>query len=81
MTSPSGRHLGNNHSLFKPDGLKYFKEHLDFSKRMMTLHHIMTTIALLNEFPLFKWLTPIVLLLPKDSRYPKIHLIRIINTY
>ena len=41
----------------------------------------MTSIALLNEKPLTRWLTSIVVLLPKDIGRPKIHRLRIINTY
>ena len=40
-----------------------------------------TSIALLNEKPLARWLTSIVILLPKDIGRPKIHRLRIINTY
>ena len=48
---------------------------------MWQIHHSIITIALLNEKPLLRWLTSIVILLPKDSGQPKIHRLRIINTY
>ena len=48
---------------------------------MIKLHHTITYTALLNAPPLHRWLTSIVLLLPKDKGQPKIHRLRIINTY
>ena len=80
-TSPSGRHLGHHHSLLSPDGNQYNKNKEDFSDRMWNLHHSITSIALLNEKPLHRWLVSIVVLLPKDPRRPQIHRLRIINTY
>ena len=80
-TSPSGRHLGHHKCLLKPDGNQYSKEEPDFGERMMKLHHTITSTALLNASPLHRWLTSIVLLLPKVKGQPKIHRLRIINTY
>ena len=80
-TSPSGRHLGHHKSLLKPDGTQYSDEEADFEERMIKLHHTITSIALLNAPPLHRWLTSIVLLLPKDKGQSKIHRLRIINTY
>ena len=80
-TSPSGRHLGHHKCLLKPDGNQYSKEEPDFGERMMKLHHTITTTSLFNASPLHRWLTSIVLLLPKDKGQPKIHRLRIINTY
>ena len=80
-TSPSGRHLGYHHSLLTPDGVQYSKEKEDFSERMWRLHHKITSIALLNARPLRRWLTSIVILILKDKGKPKIHRLRIINTY
>ena len=80
-TSPSGKHLGHHKCLLKPDGNQYSKEELDFGEIMMRLHHTITPIALLNASPLIRWLTSIVLLLPKDKGQPKINRLRIINTY
>ena len=48
---------------------------------MMKLHHTITSTALLNTSFLHQWITFIVLLLPKDKGQPKIHRLRIINTY
>ena len=59
-TPPSGRHLDHHHSLLSPDGTQYNKDKEDFSDRMWHIHHNMTSIALLNEKPLTRWLTSIV---------------------
>ena len=72
-TSPPGRHLGHHYSLLAPDGTQYDKEKEDFSDRMWHIHHNITSISLLNEKPLARWLTLIVILLPKDIGRPKIH--------
>ena len=48
---------------------------------MWQIHHSITIIALLNEKHLLRWLTSIMILLPKDAEQPKIHRLRIINTY
>ena len=77
-TSPSGRHLGHHHGLLSPDSTQYNRDKED---KMRHIHHNMTSIALLNEKPLTRWLTSIVVLLPKDIGRPKIHRLRIINTY
>ena len=60
---------------------QYSKKKEDFSERMWRLHHKITSIALLNARPLRRWLTSIVILIPKDKGKPKIHRLRIINTY
>ena len=80
-TSLSGRDLGHHHSLLSPDGNQYNKNKEDSSDRMSNLHHSITSIALLNEKPLHRWLTLFVILLPKDSGRPQIHRLCIINTY
>ena len=80
-TSPSRRHLGHQKCLLKPYGNQYSTEEPDFGKIMMKLHHTITITALLNASPLHRWLTSIVLLLPKDKGQQKIHRLRIINTY
>ena len=41
----------------------------------------MTSIAIDNENPLTRWLTSLIIRLPKDIRHPKINRLRIINTY
>ena len=48
---------------------------------MWKLHHNITYIALLSARPLSRWLMSIVILIPKDKGKPKIHRLRIINTY
>ena len=78
---PSERRLGHHHPLLTPDEVQYSKEKEKFSKRMWKLHHNITSIALLNARPLRRWLMSIVILAPKDNGKPKIHRLRIINTY
>ena len=48
---------------------------------MWKLHHNITSVALLNARSLRRWLVSIVILIPKYKRKPKIHRLRIINTY
>ena len=48
---------------------------------MWNLHHSITSIALLNEKPLNRWLASIVILIPKDEGRPQIHRLYIVNTY
>ena len=48
---------------------------------MLSLHHTITSTVLLNSASLNRWLVSIVILTPKDSGQPKIHRLRIINTY
>ena len=73
--------MGHRQSLLKLDETKYSEEETDFGERMMKLYHIITSIALLNASPLHRWFTSIILLLPKDKETPKIHRLRIMNTY
>ena len=48
---------------------------------MWKLRHNINSITLLNARPLRRWLMSIVILIPKDKGKPKIHRLRIINTY
>ena len=48
---------------------------------MISLHHTITSTVLLNALPLNRWLTSIVILLPKESGQPKNRRLRIISTY
>ena len=41
----------------------------------------MMNIALMNAKPLLRWLTSIVIILHKDIGKPKMHILRLINTY
>ena len=66
-TSPLGRHLGHHHSLLSPDRNQYNEDKENFSDRMWNLYHSITSLALLNEKPLIRWLTSIVILLPIDE--------------
>ena len=79
---PSGRHLDHHHSLLSPDGTQYNKDKEDFSDRMWHIHLNMTSIMRSSmKKTLTRWLTSIVMLLPKDTGRSKIHRLRIINTY
>ena len=48
---------------------------------MWKVHHNITSIALLNARPLRLWLLSIVISIHKDNSEPKIHRLRVINTY
>ena len=48
---------------------------------MWKLYHHITSIALLNARPLRRWLIYIIIFIPKDKGKPKIHRLRIVNTY
>ena len=80
-TLPSWKHLGYHHSLLVPDGVYYEKEEENFSTRMWSIHHKITSIAIRNEKPLNRWPTSIVSLLIKDGGRPKIHRLILINPY
>ena len=69
------------HSLLKSNETQYPDEVQDFSDRMLSLHHTLTSTALLKSSPLNRWLVSIVILIPKDSGQPKNHRLRIINIY
>ena len=80
-TSPSGQHLGHHHALLAPDGVQYDNSNTNFADTMWGIHNNITNITLLNEKPLSRWLLSLVIILPKDPVRPRIHRIRLINTY
>ena len=80
-TSPSGRHLGHHHAILAPDGVQYDDSNTNFVDTMWCIHNNITNIALLNEEPLSRWLLSLVIILPKGPGRPRIHKIRLINTY
>ena len=55
--SPSERYLCHHHILLSSDSNQHNEDQEDFSDRMWNLHHIIISIALLNEKPLNRWLT------------------------
>ena len=77
-TSPSGRHLRHHHSVLVPDGIYYELYELEFSNNMWQIHQKSTSVAMVKENPLNRWLIYLIILLPKDVGRPKIHLLRII---
>ena len=54
MISPFGSYFRHHHILFKPDGIQYSKDKPDCSEKILKLHHSITSIVLLNEFPILK---------------------------
>ena len=79
--SSSGRHLGHHHALLVPDGEQYDKDKIHFSDTMWCIHNNITNIVRLKQTPLTRWILSLVIILPKDSGRPRIHRIRLINTY
>ena len=63
------------------DGTDYLDTKQDFANTMWNLHNDITNTTLLNEKPLIRWLTLFVIIIPQDVGQPKIHRLRIINTY
>ena len=51
-TSPSRRHLCHHHSVLLPERVQYNIEEQNFSTRMLSIHHKITSIAIRNENPL-----------------------------
>ena len=73
-------HYNIFHVLLAPDG-NNLEDKKDFVDTMWKIHYQMMNIALMNAKPLLRWLTSIVIILHKDIGKPKIHILRLINTY
>lgn len=80
ITSTTGKQYGHHHALLVPDE-NDFSEYNDFRNIRWNIYYYITTIALLKTKSLFRWLVSVVIMLPKDLGRPKIHRVRIINTY
>ena len=83
-TSPSGRHLGHFHALFRPLKAKNDTER-DKLEGMRTdiieLHALMLQNAYDNEHVYERWSYIITCMLGKDAGIPRIHRLRIIHLY
>lgn len=79
--SPLGTHLSHQHSLLAPGCIQYNDEIKYFADTVWNIHHNLKNIAILNEKSLLRCLISIVILLSKDFGSPKVHRIRLINTY
>ena len=83
-TSPSGRHLGHFHALFRPLKAKDDEERdLLEGKRqdIVELHALMLQTAYDNEHVYKRWEYILTCMLGKDSGIPRIHRLRIIHLY
>ena len=85
-TSPSGRHLGHYHALYRPfkyDEIK--KEENEKIERLqgiiIRLHHIMLQIAVKHKHVYKRWNTVVTQMIEKDPGSPKLHRLRVINLY
>ena len=83
-TSPSGRHLGHFHALFRPLKAKDDEER-DKLEGLRTdiieLHAMMLQTAYDNEHVYKRWEYILTCMLGKDSGIPRIHRLRIIHLY
>ena len=83
-TSPSGRHLGHFHALFRPLKAKNEEERelLDALRTdIIELHALMLQTAYDNEHVYKRWEYILTCMLGKDSGIPRIHRLRIIHLY
>ena len=83
-TSPSGRHLGHFHALFKPFKAEN-EEERDKLEGMridiIEMHAAMLQTAYDNEHVYDRWSYILTCMLGKDSGVPRIHRLRIIHLY
>jgi hypothetical protein len=83
-TSPSGRHLGHFHALFRPLKAKNDedREKLEGMRAaIIELHALMLQTAYDNEHVYKRWEYILTCMLGKDSGIPRIHRLRIIHLY
>ena len=83
-TSPSGRHLGHFHALFRPLKAKNKedRERLDGIRlQIIELHATMLQTAYDNEHVYARWEYILTCMLGKDTGIPRIHRLRIIHLY
>ena len=83
-TSPSGRHLGHYHALFR--GFQYStQEEFDsidlMCKSIIHLHWLMLQIATKNQHVYQRWKKVVTQMIEKDIRSPKLHRLRVIHLY
>lgn len=83
-TSPSGRHLGHFHALFKPfkfdDSFEkhYFEE---MKEETIEVHYIMLNIAAIHSHLYKLWKNILTCMIEKDKGSAKIHRLRVIHLY
>ena len=83
-TSPSGRHLGHFHALFRPTKAKDDKDRErleDIRAEIIELHATMLQTAYDNEHVYKRWEYILTCMLGKDSGIPRIHRLRVIHLY
>ena len=83
-TSPSGRHLGHFHALFRPfssDNDAEKEEIEDMRSTIICLHHTMLRIATDNSFVYDRWKTIVTQMIEKDKGSPKLYRLRVIHLY
>jgi hypothetical protein len=83
-TSPSGRHLGHYHALFRPLKAKNDKEREkldDLRQEIIEMHAMMLQTAYDNEHVYKRWEYILTCMLGKDEGVPRIHRLRIIHLY
>ena len=83
-TSPSGRHLGHFHALFRPlkAANKEDRERLDgIRQEIIELHATMLQTAYDNEHVYKRWEYIITCMLAKEPGIPRIHRLRVIHLY
>jgi hypothetical protein len=84
ITSPSGRHLGHFHVLFRPLKAKNDKdrERLEGIRQdIIALHAIMLQTAYKNEHVYKRWEYILTCMLGKDTGIPRIYRLRVIHLY
>jgi hypothetical protein len=83
-TSPSGRHLGHFHALFRPLKAKNEedRERLEgIRQEIRELHALMLQTAYDNEHVYKRWEYILTCMLGKDMGIPRIHRLRVIHLY
>ncbi|OEU23095.1 hypothetical protein FRACYDRAFT_233261 [Fragilariopsis cylindrus CCMP1102] len=83
-TSPSGRHLGHFHSLFRPlkaKNKKHREQLDDIRDETIDLHATMLQTAYDNEHVYKRWEYILTCMLAKESGIPRIHRLQVIHLY
>ncbi|OEU11118.1 hypothetical protein FRACYDRAFT_246229 [Fragilariopsis cylindrus CCMP1102] len=83
-TSPSGRHLGHFHALFRPlkaKNKKHREQLDDIRQDIIDMHATMLQTAYDNEHIYKRWEYIITCMLAKESGIPRIHRLRVIHLY
>ena len=83
-TSPSGRHLGHFHALFRAFSFENAKDKEkieEMRKEIIILHHTMLSIAMKNSFVYERWKKVVTQMIEKEKGNPKLHRLRVIHLY